>query len=68
MPRLCQMIIKVCWGLGLVSMVIAVFLKLAPDVAKRFNIWPRGGLIFAGVLFLCTLATREMERAVSPSS
>ena len=68
MLHLYRMFIKVCWGLGLVSTVIAVLLKLAPTLAKRFHTEPHAGLIFAGVLFLCALATREMERAASPSS
>ena len=68
MARLCRSLIRVCWGLGLFCMLAGVLIRLAPNVAQKTALESRGVLIFAGVLFLCALATREMERTVSPPS
>lgn len=66
MARLCRSLVQLCWGLGLLCMLTAVVFRLVPTLAKQTTLDPRGGLILAGVLFLCALATREMERTVSP--
>ena len=58
-----QIVRKGCWGLGMISLVAGLLLRLA--MAWRDTLWvvsPRGALIGAAVLFLCSLATREMER------
>ena len=62
MSRLYRILIAVCWGLGLLSMVAGAALKFAPNLSRSVNTEPRGGLVFAGVLFLCALATQGMER------
>jgi hypothetical protein len=64
MASLYRMLVGVSWGLGLLSMVLGVLLKLMPSLGERFNTSPHGGLVLAGVLFLCALATRDLERAV----
>lgn len=68
MVRIYRILAGSCWGLGLLSLVAAVTLKLIPTWAERLNTAPRSGLILASALFLCVLATREMERLNSPSA
>ena len=54
---------KASWVLGVVSLILGLLLRLVnlwTDVNWRYT--PRGALILAAVLFLCALATREMER------
>ncbi len=68
MARIYRILVGVSWGLGLLSMMVGAVLKLVHGWAAAWNTSPRGGMIFAGTLFLCALATREMERSVSPTS
>lgn len=68
MARLCRTLFGICWALGLFSMAAGVVLKLMPEWSARLGFYPRGALIFAGTLFLCGLATREMERTALPPS
>jgi hypothetical protein len=68
MSRVYRVLIAVSWGLGLLSLVAGIVLRVSPALTQRTNVNARGGLIFAGVLFLCALATREMERTSSPAS
>ena len=63
-----RILVGACWGLGFLSLIAAVALKLMPRLTEMVNTTPRGGLIFASALFLCALATREMERLESPTS
>ena len=66
MARLCRSLFELCWVVGWLSMLTGVLFRLVPILTKKTTLDSRGGLIFAGVLFLCALATREMERTVSP--
>ena len=68
MSRAFRVLIAVSWGLGLLNLVAGIVLKLVPTLIQRTSTTPRGSLVFAGVLFLCALATREMERATTPTS
>jgi len=68
MVRLYRSIVQICWILGVVSMVAGVVLKVVPTLGERLGTSPRGGLILAGVLFLCALATGEVQRTSSPQS
>jgi hypothetical protein len=68
MARLCRSLVQVCWGLGLLCLLGGVVFRLVPILSDRTSFTSRGGLILAGVLFLCSLATREVERTVSPGS
>lgn len=65
MSRIYRILLEACWGLGVLSLGVAVVLKLVPAWAEMVRGTPRGGLVLAGVLFLCVLATREMERLPS---
>jgi hypothetical protein len=53
------------WLLGVLSLLAAVVLRFSPATGARFDISPRGGIFIAVALFLCALASREMERADS---
>lgn len=62
MARLYRSLMEVCWALGVLSMVIGVVLKYSPVLTRRFSTEPRGVLVFSGVLFLCSIATRAVGR------
>jgi hypothetical protein len=62
------MLIAACWGLGLISILTGVLLKLSPALELKFNLKAHMALLGAIVLFLCSLATAEMERLASKSS
>jgi len=66
MARLCRSLVQLCWVFGMLSMLAGVLFRLAPTLIRTTTYDSRGGLILAGVLFLCALATREVERTLSP--
>jgi hypothetical protein len=66
MARINRFLAETCWVLGLLSLLAGVVLKLVPTWAEMLNTAPRGGLILASSLFLCALATREIERSNRP--
>jgi len=68
MARIYRLVFEVCWGLGVLSLLAAIVLKLAPTLVLRLGTSARGGLLLAAVLFLCALTTREMGEASSPTS
>ena len=68
MARICRILAMTCWAFGLLSLPVAVLLKLAPAWAQGLDFSPRGGLVFASTLFLCALATREVERMGSSTT
>jgi hypothetical protein len=53
------------WGLGILGTVGGVVLRVVPGLEAKTGLSARGFLILAGVLFLCALATREMEQVAS---
>ena len=67
MARLYGILVGTCWALGLLSLVAAVALKCVPAWSETLPITTRGGLVFASALFLCALATREIQRMESPA-
>ena len=68
MSRVYRSLAGACWVVGFLSMVVGVVLRLVPTLYQKTPVPPRGILILAGVLFLCVLATREMERTGTPPS
>jgi hypothetical protein len=68
MSRVYRFLTEWCWGLGVLSIVAGVVFKLAPVLEKKTLFTARGGVALAGVLFLCSLASREMGRVSPPSS
>jgi hypothetical protein len=67
MARIYRSFMEVCWLLGVVCMVMAVVMKFVPYIASRVSTDSRGMLIFAGVLFLCSVATRAVGRTGVPA-
>jgi hypothetical protein len=57
----------VCWVLGVLSLAAAIVLRILPSLQDRLEISPRGGMIFAAVLFLCVLASKGACKT-TPSS
>lgn len=61
MTQVYGVIFKLCWILGLLSMLAAVIIKLM-HLSGTLTVAPHTGFIAAGAFFLCALATREMQR------
>jgi hypothetical protein len=59
MTSLYRILVEFCWAAGTLGLLLAVGARFLPSVGEVVT--PRGALIFASALFLCTLATREME-------
>jgi hypothetical protein len=68
MSRVYRFLTEWCWAVGVLSVVVGVVFKLAPILEKKTTFTARGGVGLAGVLFLCSLASREMGRVSPPSS
>ena len=60
-------LVKVCWGLGLISMVAGIVLKLLPMLQDKLGVASHHGMTLAAVLFLGALATGEVRRILSTS-
>jgi hypothetical protein len=65
MSAIYPILVRVCWALGLLSLLAAVVLKLMPALIDKLGVSPRGGLEFAVALFLCAIATQYFERQKS---
>jgi hypothetical protein len=65
MTRIYSTVANVSWWLGLLSLIWAVIVRVAPQFAGRMHTTSRGWLIGAGAVFLCSIASREMERSAS---
>ena len=65
MTQIYRIIFQLSWVLGLLSILIAVAIKLLHLEAK-VTVTSHTMFIIAGTLFLCALATRAAER--TPSS
>ena len=63
MRKLYRAIFVASWLLGVVCLVAAVVLRFMPTVETKFDISARGGIVLAMALFLCALASKEMEQA-----
>jgi hypothetical protein len=61
MKHVYRILVEACWAGGLLSLLAAFVLKFIPGAAGMVPLTPRGAVIFASALFLCTLATKEME-------
>lgn len=65
MSQVYRILVQLCWAAGLLSVLAALVLKFVPTWVDSVAASPRGALIFASALFLCALATREMEAGTS---
>jgi hypothetical protein len=62
MTQILRIVFTLSWWLGLLSMVAAVIVKLG-QLEQRLTITGHTLFLVAGTLFLCALATREMQKA-----
>jgi hypothetical protein len=60
-------VIDVCWGVGLICTLATILLKLLPTWQAKVGFSFRGGMMLAGVFFLCALATGEARKTLPPS-
>lgn len=65
MAQLYNALGRISWALGMVTMLGGVILKVMPSWGKRIDASPHGIEVFAGALFLCVLASRELGRSTS---
>ena len=65
MEGLYKVVGTLAWWLGVISLIAGFVTKLVmPSGIEKFGTTTAHSLVFfAGVLFLCTLATRAMESA-----
>jgi len=63
MSRVSQLVMQLSYVAGLISLALAVLLVFAPGVTGRIHLTPRGGLVFAGTLFLCAIASYVFTKA-----
>ena len=62
MPKIYRLVSQLSLPLGLLALLAAIVLRAAPGLIERTGLSARGALEFAAALFLCALATREIER------
>ena len=65
MTQIYRIVFVLSWVLGLVSILAAVVIKLLL-LEQRAMVAGHTLFLIAGTFFLCALATREMQRGVSP--
>jgi hypothetical protein len=69
MSRFAHLIMLVTYLLGVASIPIALLLVFAPHFMSRlFTPTPRGGLIFAIALFVCSIASSLVRTATQAKS
>jgi hypothetical protein len=61
MSSIYRIVAQVAWVLGLLALVLAVISKLM-HLSLKMRVEPSTLLLAATALFLCTLATRAMDR------
>lgn len=62
MTSIYRIVILLSWILGLLSLGVAVISKLA-HLAPKLKVGPGTFLLAASTFFLCTLATRALDRS-----
>ena len=62
MTQILRIVFQLSWWLGLLSIVAAVVIKLL-QAEQRVHVAGHTLFLVAGTLFLCALATREMQKA-----
>ena len=67
MAALYKLVLNLSWWLGVVCLVVGTLVKVAkPSGFQLFGtVTAHGVLFFACTLFLCTLATRAIDRAAA---
>lgn len=64
MTQFLRMVFTLSWWLGVLNILAAVVVKLL-QAESRVHVTAHTLFLVAGTFFLCTLATREMQRARS---
>ena len=62
MTQVLRIVFQLSWWLGLLSMLVAVVVKLL-RVEQQATVTGHTLFVVAGTLLLCALATREMQKA-----
>ncbi|MDQ1728100.1 MAG: hypothetical protein QOD33_225 [Pyrinomonadaceae bacterium] len=65
MTQFLRLVFQLSWFLGLLTMVAAVVIKLLV-LEQRVLVTGHTLFVVAGTLFLCTLATRELQKSRTP--
>lgn len=60
MQKLYCIVLQLAYFLGLLSLIVGIVLRMLPHLQKAAT--SRGFFVFAGVLFLCALASSAMSR------
>lgn len=68
MSRVSHLIMQLSYIAGVVSLVVVLLLAFAPGVSAKLHLTPRGGLIFASTLFVCTIASYLVAKAGDKAS
>ncbi len=64
MTHLFNVIFKLCWVLGMLSILFAVLIKMLA-LEARLTVASHTVFLIAGTFFLAALATREVQRPLS---
>jgi hypothetical protein len=64
MTQIYSLVFRLSWVLGLLSILIAVTIKLL-QLEPKVAVTAHTGFLVASTFFLCALASREMQRAQS---
>jgi len=62
MSQLLRVVLQLSWWLGLLTMIAGVVVKLL-RYEQRVTVTGHTLFLVAGTLFLCTIATRQMQKA-----
>ena len=62
MTQVYDVLFKLTWVLGLLSILAALVIKLL-HLESRLTVTSHTAFLVAGTFFLCALATREMKRS-----
>lgn len=65
MTQILRIVFQLSWWLGLLSIVLAVVVKLL-RAEQQVTVSGHTFFLIAGTFFLCALATREMQKARTP--
>jgi hypothetical protein len=55
----------VTYSMGVVGIVVVLLLAFAPGFTSKLHLTPRGGLVFAGTLFLCAITSYLVSKATA---
>jgi hypothetical protein len=63
MSRVSHLIMQLSYIAGVASIALVLLLVFVPGIAGKLHLTPRGGLIFASTLFVCTIASYLVGKA-----